>query len=278
MIGSGRAQREVSSSRRKEQAAALQQLAELRQQKGSVRQQAERNWDENCSAVANAQIAHGARVTLQARGSAPTQASAHMRLEDSDSNGEEWEEGDASVLALIPKPLRRLRRLHTPAAAASAQAAAVDELASSVASMSVASSPPRGGGGNSSTHSQGPAGRQSQLSTVAHTSLPGAFRELSASPGSGMDEDSCMHSKGAASSVRSSQPSPMTDASLPGDLVLGERSEFVLPSGVASKLYTHQVTCSALLSCSPFLCSRSILQACVSRKPVPGSLRGSSSV
>ena len=278
MIGSGRAQREVSSSRRKEQAAALQQLAELRQQKGSVRQQAEGNWDENCSAVANAQIAHGARFTLQARGSATTQASAHMRLEDSISDGEEWEEGDASALALSPKPLRRLRRLHTPAAAASAQAAAMDDLASSVASMSVASSPPRGGGGNSSTHSRGPAGRQSQLSTAAHTSLPGASRELSASPGSGVDEDTCLHSKGAAYSVRSSQPSPVTDASLPGDLVLGERSEFVLLSGVASKLYTHQVMCSALFSCSPFSCTRSTLCASGARSPCLGSLRVSSSV
>ena len=248
-----RAQREPSSSKRVQQAAALQQLAELRARKGDTRQP-QLGGNENSSAAANTQTAAGG-----ASHAAPAHGCARSAcLEDSDS-GEDVQEQHAlaSTRSSAPQPLRRLRRLAAPGtgaawAEAAGQAAAVGDLADSLAGLSVASAigcrpdiatPPSAVTGECS---ETPVTVSSSQDSHAGSAGHGATRRAGLSADTRLPRGSVDSARGeaAAGSASSGQPTPAAGArqqSSPGDLVLSERSEYVLPSFVASKLYSHQV-------------------------------------
>ena len=239
-----RAQREVPSSKRAQQAAALQELAELRARKGGTRQPLP-SGNENRSAAANMQTAAG--------------CAASACLEDSDS-GEEVREQHAlaSPRSSAQQPLRRLRRLAASGSAAAkaeaaCPAAAVGELADSLAGLSVASA--AGCRPDIATPHSAVPGECSEtpvsVSSSQHSHSGDAGLGTARSAGLGADTSLPLGSvvsacgEVAAGSANSSQLSSAAGArqqSSPGDLVLGERSEYVLPSCVASKLYSHQVT------------------------------------
>ena len=275
-----RAQREIPSSKRAQQAAALQQLAELRARKGAARQRSH-SGDENSSMAANAQVVAGGADRL-----APAQGRAGSALpgtclEDSDSGDDVKEQQAlASPRSSAPQPLRRLRRLAAPAAAeaqaqTAAQAAAVGELAASLAGLRMLSAAGRlpdiatPSDAVTGVCSKGPVCVSSaqhsravdtRPTAACHAGLNSDVRSPLGSVDSGRRE-------GAAGSTDSVQRSPGAGArrqSVPGDLVLGERSEYVLPSIVASKLYSHQVSTGS--SCYPCLAVHA-LHYLPSRKP-----------
>ena len=245
-----RAQREPPNSKRAQQAAALQQL---RARKGGQRQHSS-GWGENSSAAANMQTAAGGADPI-----APAYGCAGSAgLEDSDS-GEDVrvQFALASPRSSAPQPLRRLRRLAAPRSAAAqaeaaGQAAAVGDLADSLAGLRVASA--TGYGPDTATPPSAVPGECSEtpvsVSSSQHSHAGGARQGAAVSAGLGADtrlplgsvDSAC--GEAAAGSVSVGQLTPAAGArqqSSPGDLVLGERSEYVLPSCVASKLYSHQV-------------------------------------
>ena len=243
-----RAQCEPSNSKRAQQAAALQQL---RARKGGQRQHFSTG-DENSSAVANMQSAAG-----DADRAAPAHGCAWSAcLEDSDS-GEDAQQQHAlaSTHNSAPQPLRRLRRLAAPGAVtaqaeAAGQAAAVGELANSLSGLSVASAVGcRPGTATPHTAVTGECSETpvSVSSSSQHSQAGGARQGAARSAGLGADTRLPLGSVDSArceAAASSGQLSPAAGARLqssPGDLVLGERSEYVLPSRVASKLYSHQV-------------------------------------